>query len=553
MVDLHPQMRALWCGCCAALVGCGQLTDTPAPTGGAPVDGVEEVSLALADLSAQCAFVSGTGVMTLTLVPDDLAMIARSATGTIEVNGYPCGATTLTLKRLDVREGSSGDQTLILDFRGGLFGAGTSAGPGITIDLGGEATLDALKVIGTPGADAFVFGAAGISLNPDAFLDVTMTHVEQWVVNLDAGNDSFSGMGNTATGGAPFASALAIFGGEGNDTLRGGTAADTYMGGNGDDTFVGGPAADGGDTLSGGAGVDTADYSARTTALVISLDGTANDGAVSEADDLASDIETIKGGTAADTITGGPGAEALYGGPGDDTLAGGPGADTLYGDAGNDTFDEGNSASGADVFNGGAGIDTLTYAGRTNAVSATIDGIVNDGEAGELDKIATDVENLIGGAGNDVLGGSAAANVLEGRDGDDTISGGGGDDVLRGGTGANVLAGDAGNDRFDQGSAADGDDVIHGGAGVDTVDYSARTNALAVVMDGTTPGGEAGEADLVGTDLENLVGGAGDDALTGNAGDNQLEGGIGSDTLANFGSASAQREMSCFSRTSNWM
>ena len=54
-------------------------------------------------------------------------------------------------------------------------------------------------------------------------------------------------------------------------------------------------------------------------------------------------------------------------------------------------------------------------------------------------------------------------------------------------------------------------------------------------MDGTTGGGETGEADTVGTDVENLKGGAGDDAITGNALANQLEGGAGVDTIAGLG------------------
>ena len=88
---------------------------------------------------------------------------------------------------------------------------------------------------------------------------------------------------------------------------------------------------------------------------------------------------------------------------------------------------------------------------------------------------------------------------------------------------------------FDEGSAASGDDVIHGGTGIDTVNYGARTNDLAVVMDGTTASGESGESDLIHTDVENLVGGYGNDTIAGNAADNQLEGGAGDDTIFGLG------------------
>ena len=483
-------MRVWWCGCWLAVVGCG--VPTGAPAGG--VDGIEEVGEALADLSAQCTVVGATGTMTLALEPDDIAVITRND-GSIVVNGYPCGATATTLKHLDVHEHTAGDQTVILDFRGGLFGAGTAASPGIAVDLGGETVADALKIIGTSLVDSFVFGGSGIAINADAALDITATNVELWVVNLDDGNDTFSGMGNAATGNTPFVHPLAIYGGAGNDTLRGGTAADTYTGGDGDDVFVGGSVADGGDHLIGGAGTDTADYTARTAPVTISIDGVANDGTAGEHDNIDGDVEVLRGGS------------------------------------GNDTFDQGSAADGAQSIHGGLGVDTVTYAGRTTAVAVTIDAMADDGEAGEHDEVWVDVENVIGGAGDDVIVGSTVANVLDGGPGDDTLSGGPGNDTLRGGPGTNTLNGDAGDDRFDQGSAADGDDTLHGGTGFDTVDYSARTNDLVVVMDGVTAGGELGEADRVGVDVEAVVGGAGDDDLTGNAGDNQLEGGPGTDTL----------------------
>jgi len=193
----------------------------------------------------------------------------------------------------------------------------------------------------------------------------------------------------------------------------------------------------------------------------------------------------------------------------------------------NDTFDEGATANGADTFNGGAGIDTVSYASRGAPVNVSLDGLPNDGAAGELDKVMLDVENVTGGSGDDTLTGSSADNVLDGGPGNDTISGGAGNDTLRGGPGNDTLRGDAGDDTFDEGSASNGADTLIGGPGVDTVDYTARSQPLTIVMDGVTGSGEPSEGDKIGTDIENLTGGSGADSITGNAADNLLQGGPG--------------------------
>ena len=112
-----------------------------------------------------------------------------------------------------------------------------------------------------------------------------------------------------------------------------------------------------------------------------------------------------------------------------------------------------------------------------------IDGIANDGEAGEADSVSTDVENLTGGSGPDNFTGSAAANTLRGEngddvlvgerpadedpeDGDDSILGGNGDDALAGGGGDNQIVGGAGND------------VLHGGLGTDGFDAGAGEDEI---------------------------------------------------------------------------
>jgi len=521
---------------CTALAACA-VQDAGGGLEPRDVDGVEEASEGLDDLSAQCSL-SSAGVMSLALNSGDVALIGRSSTSasaTVQVNGYECGpASASALRQIAVTEASAstGDQTVILDYSNGPLPAGRSGAVGVDVDLGTETTADALKIIGSSGNDTYVFGATGVTVNSDALADIRVAHVEQYLATMGGGNDSFSAAGSAATG-AAFAQAVEIYGGDGNDSIRGGAAADIYHGGLGNDVLVGGDAPDGGDTMNGDDGVDVADYSARTAAVTVTVDGQANDGGSggSEGDDVAVDVETVKGGGGDDSLTGGAGSQTISGGPGADTLAGGAGDDILNGDAGDDRFDAGSGADGADVLNGGAGIDTADYSARQMAITVAIDAQAGDGQLGENDRVATDVENLLGGDGNDRLTGSSAANLLVGGAGDDVLGGGDGNDTLRGNDGDDSMSGGNGNDVLDAEEAPHGGDTMMGGAGVDLVTYAGRTTGVAIAMDGSTPGGESGEGDVVGTDVEDLRGGTGDDHLIGNALDNVLEGGAGTDTI----------------------
>ena len=68
----------------------------------------------------------------------------------------------------------------------------------------------------------------------------------------------------------------------------------------------------------------------------------------------------------------------------------------------------------------------------------------DDGEAGEADTIAADVEDISGGAGNDVLAGNPLSNFFWGLAGDDTIvvSGDGVTDYVSCGTGTDTVTAD---------------------------------------------------------------------------------------------------------------
>jgi Ca2+-binding RTX toxin-like protein len=499
-----------------SLVGCG----ASAPSETTSDDPFKKLEDNLTALSTQCTFVPASGLMTVAVAHGETAIISkRAADSAILQNGQSCDnpVTSSTLKKLVITGDNTAAKTVVLDFTNGFFATGTSSTltTGISVDMG-TSMGDELGIRGTSGADTIAYGATGISLNNDAFKDITVAGVESHIIYLGDGADIFTAAGNAATG-AAFGSALTVYGGAGADTFNQGTVATPS------------------ETIWGGADIDTVSYTARTTAVTVTVGAGVNDGdAVAlEKDDINSDVEIVTGGTAADTMTAAPGVAITFnGGPGNDTLIGDTGNDTLNGEAGNDilrgkagndienggdgddTFDELAVSNGSDIFNGGLGVDTVDYSARTVGVVVTMDGVAaNDGEPLEADNVKADVENLIGTAQVDTITGNALANTITGLAGND------------------VLAGGAGDDTFPQGTAPDGDDTISGGAGVDTIDYSARTTAVTVVLDGITPSGGASEGDLLATDIENVVGTAQDDHITGNAGNNELVGGAGDDTL----------------------
>ena len=139
-----------------------------------------------------------------------------------------------------------------------------------------------------------------------------------------------------------------------------------------------------------------------------------------------------------DVLIGYQGDDILVGGPGDDTLRGARDNDQLFGDDGNDLLFPG-PYGGIDDLQGDLGDDTANY-NYVNAITITLDDIANDGELGETDNVHSDVENVLGGPGNDTITGSAFNdNYLFGGAGDDIITGGLGDDGLDGGDGNDVI------------------------------------------------------------------------------------------------------------------
>jgi Ca2+-binding RTX toxin-like protein len=363
----------------------------------------------------------------------------------------------------DALHGGEGDDTVV----------GAAGGD----SLFGDAGNDTFNEGAASSGDDVIDGGAGTDTVSYATRtnDITVTIGDDSDADGESGEtDDVQSTVETVTGGTGDdtltgdANANTLNGGAGDDTLAGGDGNDTLNGGDGADTFDEGDASNGSDTFNGGAGFDWVTYAARTVAVTVTMDGSAaNDGEASENDQVKADVEGCEGGSENDNLTGSGVANSLIGGDGDDILNGG---------AGNDTFFEGDAPNGADIFNGGDGVDTVSYALRTDTVTATMNGTTaDDGEASEGDNVKSDCENFVGGEGDDSIDGNASANDIDGGAGADTINGLAGNDTLFGGDGDDIMDGGAGSDLVDGGAGADdlvcgaGDDIAASDAD-DTVD-----------------------------------------------------------------------------------
>ncbi len=214
-------------------------------------------------------------------------------------------------------------------------------------------------------------------------------------------------------------------------------------------------------------------------------------------------------------------------------LLAGSGSDTVNGSAAPEWIDLGPGDDHAQVLGGtddvvgGSGVDRVTY-GAIDDLKVFLDDIANDGAAGENSNIHSDVENLTGSHGNDLLVGTAGPNRIDGGQGNDKLVLMGGDDLA---------------------IAGGGSDVMSGGPGIDTVHYLGRYTPLSISIDNIDNDGVPGERDDVRTDMENVIGGiaadvligsgspndldgsSGDDRIQGGGGDDILRGGAGNDTL----------------------
>jgi subtilisin family serine protease len=368
-------------------------------------------------------------------------------------------------------------------------------------------------------------------------LDPDITRI---VINGNDGDDKILNSTNVAT---------TIYGGSGNDVLRGGTAVDTLMGEAGNDTIMGGRGY-GSDVISGGTGTDTLSYQDFDDAapLLINLGGGGYNGSLGgETDSVNADVENAIGGNGSDLIHGSSGPNVIAGGAGDDTMFPDGGNDTVDGSGGTDTIDLKSATSASAVNLGSAGAQTINSAFGSDTLK--------------------NIENASGSPYNDTLTGGAGDNLFEGMAGNDSIDGGDGKDTISyahapGGVTVslgNIFSqntGSAGSDDIWavenlRGSAYNdvlygnwddnemeglmGDDNLDGDLGTDTLSY--RTNGQRVsqnLMYGASGGPTTAGADRFSS-FENLMGSAFDDSLFGDASNNTLIGLEGNNLLIGNG------------------
>ena len=143
--------------------------------------------------------------------------------------------------------------------------------------------------------------------------------------------------------------------------------------------------------------------------------------------------------------------------------------------------------------------------------------------------------------GDDLLFGTAFADVLEGLGGDDELRGFDGDDRLDGGEGADTLAGGAGDDRYLVDDPFDlvieamdeGFDIVETRLSRFVLPHNVEEVRFTGSRMGSVEGiGNADTNIIVGRDgHDRLYGMAGDDDLLGGGGNDRLDGGAGADYL----------------------
>ena len=132
-----------------------------------------------------------------------------------------------------------------------------------------------------------------------------------------------------------------------------------------------------------------------------------------------------------------------------------------------------------------------------------------------------------------VLGGTAAADTLQGGRGIDTLWGDGGNDRLDGGDEADQVHGGDGDDIItDHGTPAGGADFLHGDNGNDVISAGTGNDLLfgGLGNDFIIMGNDFSEV-FAGEGNDFLLGGNGPDVLLGNEGDDWIEGGEGLDNI----------------------
>jgi hypothetical protein len=513
------------------------------------------------------------------------ALVAANATNTWSISGADAGAVDgVSFEGFPNLTGGTTNDTFAFLPAGSIDGSIKGGAPVNTLDYSGYgrrvtvnlATKTATGVGGTwSGIQDFVgTGTADALAGADANSTWSITGPDAGTV----GAYSFAGFPNL-TGGtgndtfkfvSPGSLSGAISGGGGNDTIIGDNNDNTFTisginagsiasilphgfsgiqnltGGSTNDTFIFMPGGSIAGDLKGGAPVNTLDYSAYGSAVVVNL-------AAKTATGIGgtwSNIQRFVGTDTADTLVGaavnstwsitGPdaGTVGAYSFAGFPNLTGGTTGDDTF------AFPAGGSLSG--TVTGGGGTNTLDLSGYGSPVTVNLQTWTATGVGGSW----TDIQSFKGTNTTDSLiatDGTTNAWALKGSN-TGTVNG-------ASFAGFANLVGGSGNDTFTFANKATVSGVIDGRGGSNTLDYSAYTGGVTVNLgSGTTDlandsatGVNGGTADGI-ANFANVIVGAGNNYLTAvglttsvtftatGTGNNILVGGAGSNTLTASGS-----------------
>ena len=370
-------------------------------------------------------------------------------------------------------DGAGGDDTLV-GGAGSDWVSFASATGGITVNLGtsssaGAAGIDSLTgieaALGGNYGDVLIAGPNGSMLNSGSGNDTLIggAGIDTLIGGADNGDllnyasetanitVNLNGAATSSSGGIDSITGIeAVNSGSGNDSILGAASNETISGGGGNDTLV------------GGNGDDWLSYALATGGITVNLGTGSSNGEYGQ--DSITGFEAILGGSNDDLLIAGDGGSTLGGGLGNDTLVGGnssdwvsyteasgaitldlgadsfstdslTGIENILGSSGNDCI-LGNSV--ANILHGGAGADTLvgltgndtliggsendwvSYATATASVTVNFDSGRSAGLHGN-DSL-TGVEGILGGTGDDSLGGSFYEDsTVQGGLGNDTI------------------------------------------------------------------------------------------------------------------------------------
>jgi Ca2+-binding RTX toxin-like protein len=265
--------------------------------------------------NATLANQSNTTVRVTSSYTDPFGLHANVSIETAFVTGSNNNNTIVGTIGNDIILGLGGDDTL------------TGGGANDTVDGGGGDDSFAATI--NDGNDVYIGGAGTDTYSLSATSGAATVNLTTGVSSsAQTGLDTLTGIEN-------------VVGGSGDDIITDAGGANHLEGAAGNDTFI--VTSDNArDTIVGGQGSDTVDYSVFINGLIVGLNGdtlaTVSGSGSGNNTDRIRGIENFIGGSGNDTIVGDNIVNQLSGGAGNDELAGGQGADLLTGGLGLDRF-----------------------------------------------------------------------------------------------------------------------------------------------------------------------------------------------------------------------